>query len=99
MNLAKLGLAYSLLVGGVAAYGIGCSQVENAYDCNHICSRYSQCFDASYNVDDCETRCRSHANDDSAYADKADACQSCEDDKSCAGATFSCADECVGIVP
>jgi len=91
MTFAMLGLASSLLAG--------CAQVENAYDCNHICSRYSQCFDAGYNVDDCETRCRSHANDDSVYADQADACQSCEDGRSCASATFTCADECVGIVP
>lgn len=99
MNLAKLGLAYSLLVGGVAAYGAGCSEVEHAYDCHHICSRYSECFDSGYDVDACETKCKDNADKDSSFADKADDCQSCEDDKSCAGATFECGAQCVGIVP
>jgi hypothetical protein len=95
MNLAKL--AFVSLLSIVA--GGGCSQVEHLYDCNHICNRYSQCFDANYNVDDCTNKCKDNANNDSSFADKADMCQSCEDDKSCAGATFECATECVGIVP
>lgn len=77
----------------------GCSEVKNAYDCDHICNRYKECFDDNYDVGACESNCKSHANSDDAYANKASDCQSCEDDASCAGAAFNCADECIGIVP
>ena len=33
------------------------------------------------------------------YEDKADDCQSCINDRSCAGAVFNCGGECAGIVP
>jgi hypothetical protein len=99
MNLVKLGLVWMVAVVGVAAYGAGCSEVKNAYDCNHICSRYSECFDTSYDVDTCESKCKDSANDNDAFANKADDCQSCEDDMSCAGATFNCGAQCIGIVP
>jgi hypothetical protein len=91
MKLSTLGLA--------CIFSFGCSQVQNAYDCDHICNRYSQCFDSSYDINACESRCKDTANDNETYASKAESCQSCEDDKSCAGATFSCIDECAGIVP
>ncbi|MFT3696679.1 MAG: hypothetical protein QM831_26295 [Kofleriaceae bacterium] len=83
----------------VCLAGMGCSEVKNAYDCAHICNRYQECFDDSYDVDKCESDCKANANSDDTYADKASSCQSCEDDNSCAGAAFNCADECIGIVP
>ncbi len=99
MQLVKLGFVWLVAVAGVAAYAGGCDTVKNAYDCDHICNRYSECFDSSYDVGACESRCKDSANDNDAYMDKADACQSCEDDASCAGAAFNCADDCIGIVP
>ncbi|CAN5851081.1 hypothetical protein BH11MYX3_BH11MYX3_03210 [soil metagenome] len=74
-----------------------CSSVEHAYDCNAICDRYKDCFDASYDASACASTCRDKA-DDAAYGDKAESCESCIDDRSCAG-TFACAVECGGIVP
>jgi len=99
MHLAKLGFVWIAVLVGVAAYGAGCDTVKNAYDCDHICNRYSECFDANYDIASCESKCKNSANSNDAYMNKADACQTCEDGASCAGAAFNCASECVGIVP
>jgi len=80
-----------------AATAPGCSSVENAYNCDQICDRYQDCFDANYDADACQARCEDKA-DDAAFADKAEDCQACIDDRSCTG-SFACVDECVGIVP
>ena len=80
-----------------AATAPGCSSVENAYNCDQICDRYQDCFDANYDADACQARCEDRA-DDAAFADKAEDCQACIDDRSCTG-SFACVDECVGIVP
>jgi hypothetical protein len=77
----------------------GCSDIKHAYDCDQICNKYKDCFDSNYDTGTCASKCRNHASDDDAYGDKADACQACIDDKSCAGSTFQCASECIGIVP
>jgi hypothetical protein len=99
--MLKLGFVWCLVLASVGAVsgGSGCAEVKNAYDCNHICNRYKDCFDANYDVGACEDRCKTHANNDTAYANKAEACQTCEDDASCAGAAFGCAGDCIGIVP
>jgi hypothetical protein len=76
---------------------LGCSAVENAYNCDQICDKYKDCFDASYDAEACQNRCEANADDDN-FADKASSCQSCSDDRSCSG-SFACVDECVGIVP
>lgn len=89
----KILLAFALL-----AFPAGCSDVVEAYDCNAICSRYSECFDKDYDVSACTSNCRDKADESQDYADKASACESCIDDKSCSGA-FGCASECLGIVP
>lgn len=99
MNLIKLGFVWTLAVTAVAAYGAGCSQVKNAYDCDHICTRYKECYDNSYDVGACESKCKDSANSNDTFANKADDCQTCEDDMSCVGAGFNCASQCIGIVP
>lgn len=76
----------------------GCSEVDERFDCAQICSRYSDCFDASYDVDACTNRCESKADTEQGFADKADTCETCLDDRSCSG-SFACTSECVGIVP
>ncbi len=94
----KLGFASLFTVTLAFAFTTpACTSAEHAYDCNEICNRYKDCFDANYDASDCASDCRAKADDD-AYGDKAEACESCIDDKSCAG-TFACTGECVGIVP
>lgn len=87
-----------VLAAGIPA-SLGCDSAEAAFDCQQVCSRYQECFDDDYDVSACRSRCRDKAEDDSAWKNKADDCAACIDDKSCTGATFSCAVECVGIVP
>jgi hypothetical protein len=76
----------------------GCSEVDEAFDCQQICSRYADCFDAQYDVEACRNRCESNADTEDGFAAKADACETCLDDRSCTG-SFACTSECVGIVP
>jgi hypothetical protein len=89
------------LLAGLLALGslVGCNAVENAIDCHGICTRYKDCYDTSYDVDKCASKCRDDANSDKDYMTKADACNDCIGDKSCASATFGCAVQCGGIVP
>ena len=60
---------------------------------------YQTCFDAKYDTNVCETRCRDNANSDPSYMAKVDDCKACINDKDCAAATFTCASPCSGIVP
>ncbi len=94
----KLGfVALTTLTLAFAVTTPGCSKAEHAYDCNDICNRYKDCYDANYDASACASKCRDKAEDE-AYGNKAESCESCIDDRSCAG-TFGCAGECVGIVP
>jgi hypothetical protein len=96
--MIKLGLASLFtLITSFAVTTTGCSSVENAYNCDQICDRYKDCFDAGYDADGCQSRCEDKA-EDSGFADKAESCQACVDDRSCTG-SFACIDECAGIVP
>ena len=97
--MLKLGLAYTLALFTAFASMPACDSVEHAYDCNKICNRYKDCFDKDYDSGTCQTKCRNHASDDNDYGNHAESCQSCIEDKSCAGAAFGCATECSGIVP
>ena len=96
--MLKLGFVslFTLLVAS-AATAPGCSSVENAYNCDQICDRYKDCFDANYDAEACQASCEDRA-EDAGFADKAEDCQACIDDRSCSG-SFACADECIGIVP
>ncbi len=82
----------------IFAGATGCSEVDEAFDCAQICSRYSDCFDADYDTDACANRCESNADTEAGFADKADSCENCLDDRSCSG-SFACTSECIGIVP
>jgi len=76
-----------------------CGDVTTAFDCQAVCTRYKDCYQADYDVTGCRNRCRDNASRDSNARMKADACESCIGDKSCLSATFSCSTECGGIVP
>jgi hypothetical protein len=95
----KLIFAYTFSLIAAIASTSACSSAEHAYDCNQICNRYKECFNSSYDTGACASKCRNHASDDKTFADHAESCQSCIEDRSCAGATFSCATECSDIVP
>jgi len=77
----------------------GCGTIAAAVDCQAICSRYSGCFDANYDVSGCESRCRSHSSGDTEYRQAAEECNACISDRACASATFNCGTQCASIVP
>jgi hypothetical protein len=91
-----------LAVGVALAAPVGCTstvdEVTDAIDCHSVCQRYADCFNADYDIDGCSDRCESNADADAERQRRLRACDDCIDERSCA-ATFSCADECVGIVP
>jgi hypothetical protein len=98
--MLKLGLASLFSFCFVsAASSTGCDSAERIYDCSSICTKYRDCADANYDVSGCTDECRENAANSESFEDKADRCQECVDDKSCVGAAFQCATECVGIVP
>ncbi len=77
----------------------GCGEVDRIFDCQTVCSRYQTCFDNSFDVGECRSRCKNKADADESFEAKADACESCIDDKSCSESTFQCPTQCVGVVP
>ena len=98
--MIKLGLASLVSLCFVSALAsTGCKSVERIYDCQQICTKYRDCANANYDVGACADQCRENAAASKAFEDKADDCQACIDDRSCVGAVFNCADECIGIVP
>jgi hypothetical protein len=89
-----------ILVTILLAFGCGAAEsIEREIDCNSICSRYSDCFDESYDVSECQDKCDDNADKDRDFADKVDACENCIDDRSCSEGAFKCATACAGIVP
>jgi len=73
-------------------------QIDEAMDCAEICDRYQECFDSDYDVDSCQDKCEERV-DDPDNRDQEEACSECIDEASCTGAAFSCATDCLGIVP
>ncbi|MBS1149360.1 MAG: hypothetical protein H6Q89_1058 [Myxococcaceae bacterium] len=74
-------------------------KVDTAIDCHGVCSRYQSCFESTYDVSACELRCRDASSTDGDYRRKADMCNACISERSCASATFACVVECAAIVP
>ncbi len=94
----------AFLVGGLglllsSIFAVNCDSVETAFDCQQVCSRYHDCYDSSYDVDNCRSNCRSRAANDPSVKQAADTCESCIGDMSCLSATFNCAGSCSNIVP
>ncbi len=99
-----LGTHLTMVMAGMVGVVLGmftpaCDQADEVFDCQSVCSRYKSCFDANYDVGNCRSRCRDKSDADKDFRNKANACEACIDDRSCSSATFSCATECVGIVP
>ena len=100
------GFHRSVVLAAALAGLLGCAPTQSvvqtigsAIDCNGICNRYQTCFDSKYDVSACASRCRDSAGKDDDYRRKADKCYGCLNDKACAQATFSCALECLAVVP
>lgn len=86
------------LVAGITSSNVGCSAADAAYDCHQVCSRYKECIDKDSDETNCASKCRDKAADDASYRKKADDCEACINDKSCAGAALGCP-VCIGIIP
>jgi hypothetical protein len=88
----------------VVALGLGvaissCDTVDEAFDCQAVCSRYRDCYDSSYDVGQCRSNCRARAANDPSVKAAADSCEACIGDMSCVSATFNCGASCGAIVP
>jgi hypothetical protein len=93
-------LAALTLFAALTSFGtIACDKVDEAFDCQQVCTRYRDCYDSGYDVSGCESRCRTNAANDPSVQQAADTCDNCIGDKSCASATFNCAGSCGTIVP
>ena len=92
---------FAFLFLGAFALGssVSCDSVDAAFDCSAVCGRYRDCYDASYDVDACESRCRTSSANDPNVRNDANACEACIGDMSCLSATFNCAGSCGAIVP
>lgn len=99
MKLTTVLSSLFLLVLPSLACSEAADEIESQIECPQICKKYSECFDKDYDVDECSSDCKREFDKDPDYINKIDACHSCIEDKSCSESTFSCADECVGIVP
>ncbi len=98
--LSTLTLSIGLTLAGAAI--LGCSAADpitNAITCNDVCSRYSECFNADYDIDGCTDRCENDATSDEDKERRLEMCDSCIDDRSCAESFVNCSDDCAGIVP
>lgn len=76
-----------------------CQPIDAAFDCDTICTRYKDCFDGSYNVETCASRCRANAKSTNDFYNTVNRCEACIDDRACASATFSCGSDCGQVVP
>ena len=89
----------SVLVVGLGLGLASCDSVDEAFDCQAVCSRYRDCYDSSYDVGRCRDNCRARAANDSSVKAAADTCEACIGDMSCVSATFNCGGSCGAIVP
>jgi len=92
--------AWLIPVGLFLAFGCDAAdQIEAEIDCHSVCDRYSECFDADYDVSACQNDCENGVDNGELAQSDLDECDACIADRSCADATFSCATECLSIVP
>lgn len=100
---SRLGYVLALALPLTLVTVIGCSEavddINNSIDCNTVCQRYADCFNADYDVDGCSDKCENRAGSDEDLQRQLRSCDACIDDRSCTSATFACADDCAGIVP
>ena len=96
-RFAPLLLSCAMLLVSLGA--LSCDSLDTAFDCESVCSRYRDCYDANYDVGRCRESCRSRAASDPNVKGAADTCEACIGDMSCVSATFQCGSSCSSIVP
>lgn len=77
-SFAKTRILFALATFGLLAAAGGCSEVGEAIDCDQMCNKMQDCIDGDIEVRDCAERCEDRV-DESALADKLDACTDCLD--------------------
>ena len=77
----------------------GCGAIDAVIDCHAICTRYSDCFNTTYDVAACESRCRTSSADNATYRHQADVCSTCINSISCTTTLFTCGTQCSSVVP
>jgi hypothetical protein len=95
-SVMVVGAALAAIVSFVGAGG--CDETQNAYNCSDLCNRYRDCFDQTYDTSACSSRCQTQANNSQNFDERANSCQNCLNENSCAGAALTCP-SCAGIVP
>jgi len=78
MNSPLKMLSLLALTSFLSLTAAGCSKVAEAIDCDQMCDKMKSCIDNDIDVRDCAERCEDRV-DDSALADKLDACTDCLD--------------------
>jgi len=76
----------------------GCDKTDEIFDCQSVCSRYRDCYQSDYNVDQCRDKCRTNSEKDPSVRAAADKCEACIGTKSCISATFNCTGDCATII-
>ena len=96
---ARLAVSTSFAALLLLACSSTVDEVTNTIDCHSVCKRFADCYNPDYDVDGCTDKCENNADSDEDRERKLETCDACIDDRSCADATFNCADDCIGIVP
>jgi hypothetical protein len=60
-----------------------CEELDESFDCAHICQRLKECVDDDLNTQRCTDRCFDTVDDRRALRHEADDCSACIDDHSC----------------
>lgn len=84
------------------AASFGCSaadSIDNSSDCTHICDRYRECFNQTYDVAACHSRCQARGTSNADDRRVIDTCSACINGLSCTGAAFNCGTQCSSVVP
>jgi hypothetical protein len=90
-------LGFLALTAGLGACANPVDEIDEEFDCNNLCNRYRDCYDANYDTGACRNRCQGVV--DGSDPNRADACDACLDPRSCLEAAFSCSTECRDILP
>ena len=89
-----------LLASMVAGACSAADPITNKFDCNDVCQRYADCFNHSYDVGACRSRCESDASNSDAKQRKLDDCHDCIGSaSSCVADIADCAPSCGNFVP
>jgi hypothetical protein len=66
--------------------------------CGDACQRYATCYDASFDVASCTSRCEAAVADSSVSVETTSDCLSCIGDAACGSGSFTCAVTCAAVI-